>query len=78
MLTMTPHIIRIPDITDEDLAPMWVGTSNNLTFRGVSPRIESQAGGDPFVAPSSTQHSIRPTCSSPAMASRATTSSRKG
>jgi general secretion pathway protein D len=55
ILTMTPHIIRIPDITDEDLAPMWVGTGNNLTFRGVSPRIESQAGGDPFVAPSSNQ-----------------------
>lgn len=49
VLTMTPHIIRIPDITDEDLAPMWVGTGNNLTFRGVSPRIESQnGGGDPF------------------------------
>ena len=43
VLTMTPHIIRIPDITEEDLAPMWVGTGNNLTFRGVSPRIESQA-----------------------------------
>ena len=55
ILTMTPHIIRIPDITDEDLAPMWVGTGNNLTFRGVSPRIESQAGGDPFVAPPSSQ-----------------------
>ncbi|HKR66257.1 MAG TPA: secretin N-terminal domain-containing protein [Thermoanaerobaculia bacterium] len=50
VLTMTPHIIRIPDITEEDLAPMWVGTGNNLTFRGVSPRIESQGGGgDPFV-----------------------------
>ena len=52
VLTMTPHIIRIPDITEEDLAPMWVGTGNNLTFRGVSPRIESQnGGGDPFTAP---------------------------
>ena len=49
VLTMTPHIIRIPDITEEDLAPMWVGTGNNLTFRGVSPRIESQGNnGDPF------------------------------
>jgi general secretion pathway protein D len=48
MLTMTPHIVRIPDITDDDLAPMWVGTTNNLTFRGVSPRIESQVGVDPF------------------------------
>ena len=48
VLTMTPHIVRIPDITEDDVAPMWVGTQNNLTFRGVSPRIESQAGGDPF------------------------------
>jgi general secretion pathway protein D len=48
VLTMTPHIVRIPDITEEDMAPMWVGTGNNLTFRGVSPRIESQAGVDPF------------------------------
>ena len=51
VLTMTPHIIRIPDITEEDLAPMWVGTGTNLTFRGVSPRIESQGlVGDPFAA----------------------------
>jgi general secretion pathway protein D len=49
VLTMTPHIVRIPDITEEDVAPMWVGTGNNLTFRGVSPRIESQIGTDPFV-----------------------------
>jgi general secretion pathway protein D len=56
ILTMTPHIIRIPDITEEDLAPMWVGTGNNLTFRGVSPRIESQGGGgDPFTGRSSEQ-----------------------
>lgn len=48
VLTMSPHIIRIPDITEDDLAPMWVGTSNNLTFRGVSPRIESQTRIDPF------------------------------
>jgi general secretion pathway protein D len=50
VLTMTPHIIRIPDITDDDMAPMWVGTQNNLTFRGVSPRIESHTSGDPFVS----------------------------
>lgn len=51
VLTMTPHIIRIPDITEEDLAPMWVGTSSNLTFRGASPRIESRTSGDPFNTP---------------------------
>jgi len=48
VMTMTPHIIRVPDITEDDLAPMWVGTTNNLTFRGVTPRIESQSGVDPF------------------------------
>lgn len=55
VLTMTPHIVRIPDITEDDLSPMWVGTSSNLTFRGVSPRIESQVGVDPF-----TQQPARP------------------
>jgi len=48
MLTMTPHIIRIPDITEDDMAPMWVGTQSNLSFRGLSPRIESQSTADPF------------------------------
>ncbi|HJT17985.1 MAG TPA: cohesin domain-containing protein, partial [Thermoanaerobaculia bacterium] len=48
ILTMTPHIIRIPDITEDDLAPMWVGTQSNLSFRGLSPRIESQTAIDPF------------------------------
>jgi general secretion pathway protein D len=62
VLTMTPHIIRIPDITEEDLAPMWVGTGTNLTFRGVSPRIESQSGvADPFTPARSEQQFTDPT-----------------
>jgi general secretion pathway protein D len=48
VLTMTPHIIRMPNITEDDLAPMWVGTQNNLTFRGLSPRLESRTNVDPF------------------------------
>jgi general secretion pathway protein D len=59
VLTMTPHIIRIPDITDDDLAPMWVGTTNNLTFRGVTPRIESQSAIDPFNNPNRAQYMPR-------------------
>jgi general secretion pathway protein D len=47
VLTLTPHIIRRPDITEEDLLPLWVGTEGNLTFRGGSPRVESEVGG-PF------------------------------
>ena len=48
ILTMTPHVIRIPDITEDDLAPMWVGTQSNLSFRGMSPRVESRSAIDPF------------------------------
>jgi general secretion pathway protein D len=54
MLTMTPHIIRMPDITEDDMAPMWVGTQSNLSFRGLSPRLESQTTADPFT-PRATQ-----------------------
>ena len=60
VMTMTPHIIRIPDITEEDVAPMWVGTQNNLTFRGVSPRIESQSAYDPFTAMTNQPVASRP------------------
>ncbi|MEO8218159.1 MAG: secretin N-terminal domain-containing protein, partial [Acidobacteriota bacterium] len=68
ILTMTPHIVRIADITDDDMAPMWVGTTNNLTFRGVSPRLESQSGADPFnyPHPPSQNQANQPTSTNPA------------
>ncbi|MEE8368063.1 MAG: cohesin domain-containing protein, partial [Thermoanaerobaculia bacterium] len=47
VLTLTPHIVRTADITEEDLLPIWVGTEANITFRGRSPRVESEIGG-PF------------------------------
>ncbi len=47
MLTLTPHIIRTPDVTEADLLPIWVGTEANITFRGGSPRVESETEG-PF------------------------------
>ena len=55
MLTMTPHIIRMPNITEDDMAPMWVGTQSNLSFRGLSPRLESQSTADPFTSRSAQQ-----------------------
>ena len=60
VMTMTPHIIRIPDITEDDLAPMWVGTQSNLSFRGLSPRIESQSSIDPFAPRSAVQFNPPP------------------
>ena len=50
-LTLTPHIIRSPQITEEDLTPIWVGTENNVSFSGLNTRLESpNATGSPFDA----------------------------
>ncbi|MCG3191636.1 MAG: hypothetical protein DIJKHBIC_00864 [Thermoanaerobaculia bacterium] len=49
MLTLTPRIARSPQITEEDLVPIWVGTENNVSFAGSSTRLESpSAPGSPF------------------------------
>jgi general secretion pathway protein D len=47
VLTLTPHIIRIPDITEADLSPVYVGTDQNISYQG-APRVESSAGSGPF------------------------------
>ncbi len=44
VLTLTPHIIRYPDIEQSDLAPMWVGTEKRISYYGNSPRIRSGRG----------------------------------
>jgi len=44
-MTLTPHIIRIPDITEEDLATLWVGTEENMRLRGPT---QSALGQSPF------------------------------
>ncbi len=52
-LTLTPHITRAPQIEEEDLVPVWVGTENNVSFSGLNVRLESpQAPATPFDAPS--------------------------
>jgi hypothetical protein len=39
---MTPHIVRFPDIHEEDLAPVWVGTESRISYFGSSsPRVHS-------------------------------------
>jgi general secretion pathway protein D len=40
VLTLTPHIIRIPDITEEDVTPYYVGTDTNISYQG-TPRVEN-------------------------------------
>jgi general secretion pathway protein D len=58
ILTLTPHIVRSPDIAEEDLLPMWVGTEQNITFRGGSSRLESESQG-PFDAPKDDPETVR-------------------
>ncbi len=57
VLTLTPHIVRFPDIKEEDLAPVWVGTESRISFFGSSsPRVQSgtspqgpfDAGGEDY------------------------------
>ncbi|HEX9944008.1 MAG TPA: secretin N-terminal domain-containing protein [Thermoanaerobaculia bacterium] len=58
ILTLTPHIIRNAEITQEDLEPIWVGTEANITFRGGSPRVESEVEG-PFDTTEGTPEEIQ-------------------
>lgn len=58
ILTLTPHIIRNAEITEDDLLPIWVGTEQNMTFRGGSPRIESDVEG-PFETGEETPEEIQ-------------------
>jgi general secretion pathway protein D len=54
VLTLTPQIIRFPDITEEDLAPVWVGTESRISFSGTRPRVQSgRAPRGPFDADAS-------------------------
>ena len=51
VLTLTPHIIRIPDVTEEDLTPVYVGTDANISYQG-GPRVENpQRDQGPFEQP---------------------------
>ncbi|MES1241829.1 MAG: cohesin domain-containing protein [Acidobacteriota bacterium] len=58
ILTLTPHIIRNAEITEDDLLPIWVGTEQNITFRANSPRVESDVDG-PFEAGEETPEEIQ-------------------
>ena len=48
VLTLTPHIVRIPDITEDDLVTLWVGTEENMQMRG---KARSESGVSPFGRP---------------------------
>jgi general secretion pathway protein D len=45
VMTLTPRIVRIPDITEDDLATLWVGTEEHMQLRG---RAQNALGQSPF------------------------------
>lgn len=47
VMTITPHIIRMPDITLQDLTPVFVGTEQNISYEG-EPRVQSYGERGPF------------------------------
>ncbi len=48
VLTLTPYIVRIPDIKEEDLQTLWVGTEDNMRLRG---SVRGVMGVSPFADP---------------------------
>ncbi len=47
ILSVTPQIIRMPDISEEDLLPIWAGTEDNVSMKGSTSRVASDSQG-PF------------------------------
>ena len=45
VMTLTPRIVRIPDITEDDLATLWVGTEEHMQLRGSA---QNALGQRPF------------------------------
>jgi general secretion pathway protein D len=43
IMTITPRIVRVPDITEDDLATLWVGTEDNMRLRGTARNALNQS-----------------------------------
>ncbi len=37
VFTITPHILRTPNITEEDLSPIWIGTEDDVRLKSAPP-----------------------------------------
>jgi len=57
VLTLTPHIIRVPDITQADMEPLWIGTDQDIGLRGVS---RTSPFGAPFESDGSEEQEGEP------------------
>ncbi len=67
ILTLTPYIIRIPDINEDDLATLWVGTEENVRLRGpVRGAMGVSVFGSPEEAPAKEPTTLSPVPPAPA------------
>jgi general secretion pathway protein D len=37
IFTITPHILRTPNVTEEDLSPIWIGTEDDIRLKSAPP-----------------------------------------
>jgi len=58
IMTLTPRIVRLPDITEQDLATLWVGTEDNMRLSGPARNALDQSpfgrAEEPAAAPTTT------------------------
>jgi type II secretory pathway component GspD/PulD (secretin) len=50
VMLLTPHIVRTHELTVEDLAPMYIGTAQNVGLTGPPPLIQPPAAEEPAAA----------------------------
>jgi general secretion pathway protein D len=53
IFTITPHILRTPNVTEEDLTPIWIGTEDDVKLKSAPPisvfeRPDVKNPGQPF------------------------------
>ena len=66
VMLLTPHIIRGPDISEQDLKPIYIGSAQTYTIGGQPPLLAVPAAGDlvsapPAAAPAAAPAPARPT-----------------
>ena len=50
VMLLTPHIVRTHELTVDDLAPMYIGTQQNVGLTGPPPLIQAPAAEEPPAA----------------------------
>jgi general secretion pathway protein D len=50
VMLLTPHIVRTHELTVDDLAPIYIGTQQNVGLTGPPPLIQAPAAEDPLAA----------------------------